>query len=75
MCSQDLGENKIHYLRCRTCQEEFRERKNTALWHTKTREAKAVSVRVRFLVIENWAHIKNVHPRIFGGLNARISVF
>ena len=38
------GEDKIRYLRCRTCQEEFSERKNTALWNTKIREAKAVSV-------------------------------
>ena len=38
------GKDLIRYLRCRTCQEEFSERKNTALWNTKIREAKAVSV-------------------------------
>jgi IS1 family transposase/transposase-like protein len=38
------GKEHIRYLRCRTCQEEFSERKNTALWNTKIREAKAVSV-------------------------------
>ena len=38
------GRDEIRYLRCRTCQEEFSERKNTALWNTKIREAKAVSV-------------------------------
>ena len=38
------GKDHIRYLRCRTCQEEFSERKNTALWNTKIREAKAVSV-------------------------------
>jgi len=38
------GKDRIRYLRCRTCQEEFSERKNTALWNTKIREAKAVSV-------------------------------
>lgn len=38
------GKDKIRYLRCRTCQEEFSERKNTALWNTKIREAKAVSI-------------------------------
>jgi IS1 family transposase/transposase-like protein len=38
------GKDHIRYLRCCTCQEEFSERKNTALWNTKIREAKAVSV-------------------------------
>jgi IS1 family transposase/transposase-like protein len=38
------GKDHIRYLRCRTCQEEFSERKNTGLWNTKIREAKAVSV-------------------------------
>ncbi len=38
------GKDSILYLRCRTCQEEFSERKNTALWNMKIREAKAVSI-------------------------------
>ena len=38
------GEDQIRYLRCRHCQEEFSERKNTALWNSKIAEAKAVSV-------------------------------
>jgi len=38
------GKDNIRYLRCCTCQEEFSERKNTALWNTKIRESKAVSV-------------------------------
>ncbi|MGB7875875.1 MAG: hypothetical protein WBL25_15950 [Anaerolineales bacterium] len=38
------GKDHIRYLRCRTCQEEFSERKNTALWNMKIREAKAVSI-------------------------------
>ncbi len=38
------GKDNIRYLRCRTCQEEFSERKNTALWNTKIRERKAISV-------------------------------
>lgn len=41
---KSYGKDHIRYLRCRTCQEEFSERKNTALWNTKIREAKAVSV-------------------------------
>ena len=38
------GEDNIRYLRCRSCQEEFSERKNTALWNIKIRERKAVSI-------------------------------
>ncbi len=38
------GADKIRYLRCRTCQEEFSERKNTAFWNLKIREKKAISV-------------------------------
>jgi IS1 family transposase/transposase-like protein len=38
------SKDQIRYLRCRKCRMEFSERKNTALWNTKVREAKAVSV-------------------------------
>jgi IS1 family transposase/transposase-like protein len=38
------GQDKIRYLRCRSCQQEFSERKNTALWNSKIPEEKAVSV-------------------------------
>lgn len=38
------GKDEIRYLRCRRCGSEFSERKNTALWNTKIREAKAISV-------------------------------
>jgi len=38
------GRDHIRYLRCRCCQEEFSERKNTALWNSKIPEAKAVSI-------------------------------
>jgi len=38
------GKDQIRYLRCQACQKEFSERKNTALWNTKIREDKAVSV-------------------------------
>jgi transposase-like protein len=38
------GKDDIRYLRCCTCQEEFSERKNTALWNTKIRERKAISI-------------------------------
>jgi IS1 family transposase len=36
--------DRIRFLRCRVCREEFSERKNTALWNCKIPEAKAVSV-------------------------------
>lgn len=38
------GYDQIRYLRCRCCQQEFSERKNTALWNSKIPEEKAVSV-------------------------------
>lgn len=38
------GKDEIRYLRCTHCGSEFSERKNTALWNTKVREAKAISV-------------------------------
>lgn len=38
------GVSDIRYLRCRRCQAEFSERKNTALWNSKIPEEKAVSV-------------------------------
>lgn len=38
------GHDRIRYLRCRSCGAEFSERKNTALWNSKVREAKAISV-------------------------------
>jgi transposase-like protein len=38
------GKDQIRYLRCTCCGSEFSERKGTALWNTKVREEKAVSV-------------------------------
>lgn len=38
------GQDKIRYLKCRHCQEEFSERKNTALWRVKVSEARAISI-------------------------------
>lgn len=38
------GKDKIRYLRCRSCGEEFSERKGTALFNSKISEAKAVAV-------------------------------
>lgn len=38
------GHDRIRYLRCGCCGEEFSERKRTALWNTKVTEAKAEAV-------------------------------
>jgi transposase-like protein len=38
------GRDGIRLLRCRSCQEEFSERRNTALFNTKVSEAKAEEV-------------------------------
>lgn len=38
------GPDRIRYLRCRACQTEFSERKGTALWNCKIREARAIDV-------------------------------
>lgn len=38
------GQDQIRYLRCRTCQQEFSERKGSALWNTKVSEERAESV-------------------------------
>ena len=38
------GKDKIRYLRCRSCQSEFSERKGSALWNTKVSEQQAEAV-------------------------------
>lgn len=38
------GKDKVRYLKCRSCQEEFSERKGTALFNSKITESKAVSI-------------------------------
>ena len=38
------GKDRIRLLRCRDCRDEFSERRNTALFNTKVREAKAEEV-------------------------------
>jgi transposase-like protein len=38
------GQDQIRYLHCRTCKQEFSERKGSALWNTKVSEEKAQSV-------------------------------
>lgn len=38
------GKDRIRYLRCQCCGEEFSERKNTALWNTKIPENRAIAI-------------------------------
>jgi len=38
------GQDAIRYLRCRSCQSEFSERKGSALWNSKVSEEKAEAV-------------------------------
>lgn len=38
------GKDRIRYLRCRHCQQEFSERKGSALWNSKISEARALAV-------------------------------
>jgi transposase-like protein/IS1 family transposase len=69
------GPNKIRYLRCRCCQQEFSERKNTALWNSKIPEAKAISV-AEYLAdgcgIKSTARLVKVDPSTVRRLNHKI---
>ena len=68
------GKDHIRYLRCRTCQEEFSERKNTALWNTKIREAKAVSIAEHLSEgnsIKGTSRLLRVDPETVRRLNKR----
>ncbi len=38
------GMDQIRYLRCRTCGQEFSERKHSALWNVKILEARAIAI-------------------------------
>jgi IS1 family transposase/transposase-like protein len=66
--------NTIRYLRCCTCQEEFSERKHTALWNCKIPEEQAVSV-VEHLSeansIKGTARLVRVDPSTVRRLNKR----
>lgn len=66
--------DKIRYLRCRECQEEFSERKNTALWNCKIPEEKAVSVAEHLSEgnsIKGTARLVRVDPSTVRRLNKR----
>jgi IS1 family transposase len=66
------GRDQIRYLRCRGCQSEFSERKNTALWNSKIPEAKAISVAEHLAegcTIKGTARLVQVDPETVRRLN------
>lgn len=69
------GCDQIRYLRCRCCQQEFSERKNTALWNSKIPEAKAVSVAEHLADgchIKSTARLVKVDPSTVRRLNQKV---
>jgi len=71
------GHDQIRYLRCRGCQEEFSERKNTALWNNKISEAKAISVTEHLAEgcsIKSTARLVKVDPSTVRRLNQKAGV-
>jgi len=69
------GRDQIRYLRCRCCQQEFSERKNTALWNSKIPEAKAVSVAEHLADgcgIKSTARLVKVDPSTVRRLNGKV---
>ena len=66
--------DRIRYLRCNACQEEFSERKNTALWNCKIAEEQAVSVTEHLSEgnsIKGTARLVRVDPSTVRRLNKR----
>lgn len=69
------GSDQIRYLRCRVCRAEFSERKHTALWNTKVREAKAISVGEHLAEgcsLKGTARLVQVDPSTVRRLNQRL---
>ena len=69
------GQDQIRYLRCRQCQAEFSERKNTALWNSKVPEAKAISVAEHLAdgcSFKGTARLVKVDPSTVRRLNGKV---
>lgn len=69
------GRDNIRYLRCRCCQQEFSERKNTALWNSKIPEEKAVSVAEHLAEgcgLKSTARLVKVDPSTVRRLNRKV---
>jgi len=68
------GRDQLRYLRCRGCQAEFSERKNTALWNSKIAEAKAIAVAEHLAEgcsFKSTARLVKVDPGTVRRLNGR----
>jgi IS1 family transposase len=71
------GKDGIRYLRCCKCGAEFSERKNTALWHTKVTEEKAVSVAEHLAEgcsLKATARLARVHASVVTRLKGKVGV-
>jgi len=69
------GKDSIRYLRCSECQEEFSERKNTALWNSKIPEEQAISVAEHLAdrcSFKGTARLVGVDPETVRRLNKRV---
>lgn len=69
------GRDCIRYLRCRCCQQEFSERKNTALWNSKIPEARAISVAEHLADgchFKSTARLVKVDPSTVRRLNTKV---
>ena len=69
------GEDRIRYLRCSECREEFSERKNTALWNSKISEEQAISVAEHLAdrcSFKGTARLVGVDPGTVRRLNKRV---
>lgn len=69
------GKDHIRYLRCRSCGQEFSERKNTALWNCKIGAAKAVMIAEHLAdgcAFKSTARLVRVDPQTVRRLNGRL---
>jgi transposase InsO family protein len=69
------GKDRIRYLRCSHCGEEFSERKNMALWNSKVPEAQAISVAEHLAdgcSFKGTARLVGVDPETVRRLNRRL---
>lgn len=69
------GQDQIRYLRCHACQQEFSERKNTALWNSKIAEAKAIAVAEHLAEgcnFKSTARLVRVDPGTVRRLNGKV---
>jgi IS1 family transposase/transposase-like protein len=69
------GKDRIRYLRCGVCQEEFSERKKTALWNVKIWEEKAIAIAEQLAEgtsIKGTARVVKVDPSTVRRINKRI---